>query len=66
MTVSLGFHRATSIDVGTRVANGVGIGATKESKRSRCPLMLPLKVHYYRDEPRGRGYTRDYKNQLTA
>jgi len=39
----MGFHRAASIEAGTRVANGVGIGATKASKRSRCPLMPPLK-----------------------
>jgi len=38
----MGFHRATSIEASTRVANGVGIGATKASKRSRCPLMPPL------------------------
>ena len=41
----MGFHRVTSIEASTRVANGVGIGATKASRRSRCPLMLPLKVH---------------------
>ena len=45
----MGFHRAASI----KVANGVGIGATKVSRRSRCPLMPPLKVHHYRGEPRG-------------
>jgi len=50
------------IEVGTSVANGVGIGATKASKRSRCPLMPLHRVPRYRVEPRGRDYTHDYKN----
>ena len=50
----MGFHRATSIEAGTGVANGVGISATRASRRSRCPLMPSLKVHHYRGEPRGR------------
>ena len=48
----MGFHRAMSIEASTRVANGVGIGATKASRRSRCPLMLTLKVYHYRGKPR--------------
>jgi len=55
-----------SIEASTRVANSVGIGATKASRRSRCPLMPPLKVHHYRGEPRGRDCTYNYKNHLTA
>jgi len=47
-------------------ANGVAIGATKALKRARCPLMPPLPVHHYRDEPRGRDCTYDYKNHSTA
>jgi len=47
----MGFHRATSMEAmseaGTRVVKGVGIGAIKASRRSRCPLMPPLKVHNY-------------------
>jgi len=31
--------RATSMEASTRVANGVGIGATKAPRRSRCPLV---------------------------
>jgi len=50
----------------TRVANGVEIGATKAPRRSRCPLMPPLKVHHYRGEPMGRDCTYNYKNHSTA
>ena len=57
---------AKSIETGTRLAYGVGIVATKASKRSRCPLMPPLKVHRYRGEPRERDYIHDYKNHSTA
>ena len=39
----MGFHRAASIKASTRVANGVGIGAIKASRRSRCPLCPLLK-----------------------
>jgi len=62
----MGFHRATSIEVSTREANGVGISAIKASRRSQCPLMPPLKVHHYRGEPRGRDCTYNYKNHSTA
>ena len=62
----IGFQRDTSVEVGTRVANGVGIGATKKSKCSRCPLMTPLQVHHYRGELRGRDCTDEYKNHSTA
>jgi len=48
---------AVQNSVSTRVANGVGIGVTKASRRSRCPLMPPLKVHHYRGKPRGRDCT---------
>jgi len=44
----------------------LGIGATKASKRSQCPLMPHLKVHHYRGEPTGRDYTHDYKNHSTG
>jgi len=54
MTVTNGISQETSIEAGTRVANGVGICVIKASRRSRCPLMPPLKVHHYRDEPIGR------------
>jgi len=56
------FHGATSIETSTRVANGVGIGTTKASKRSRCPLMPPLKVHHYRGELGGHDCNYNYKN----
>jgi len=46
--------------------NSVRIGATKASRRSRCPPMPPLKVHHYRGEPRGRDCTYNYKNHSTA
>jgi len=37
----MGFHRATRIEASTRVANGVGIGASKSSRHSKCTLMHP-------------------------
>ena len=50
MTVSNGFSQGNKIEASARVANGVGIGAIKASRRSRCPLMPPLKVHHYRGD----------------
>ena len=41
-------------------------GATKASRRSRCPFMPSLKVHHDRGEPRGRDCTHIYKNHSTV
>jgi len=62
----MGFHRATSIESSIWVANCVAIGVTKASKRSRCPLMPPLKVHQYRGKLRGRDCTYKHKIHSTA
>ena len=59
-------RRATSIEASARVANSTGVGATQASRRPRCPLMPPLKVHYHRSKQRRRDCTYNYTNHSTA